>query len=563
MWIKRLTAFILVSALSLGINCFSVSCFADGDTLSTRVSYRAEDATVMVSGSCDGSVSVTVLPASSSPADLTDIYQKNYFDIINAEQGTYCSDEFTLSDASPSGLYTVYITDESGNNAANSFRFITVPVAYDLIAKINAASTAQDIRNIMESAPNDFGIDPTDSVYQSYAASAYEIFCEIRQKYTSANSGAVYDDFYAAFAMAQLRNADASKAKSVLEKWAVNLGFGHNADLTDSRLDADSASELYRLLAEEDYVSVMKERREKQKEVSFVPFFEEEKVLACVRTAKNWQGIKEVILTDFQEKCSSFVNASDEFPSLKSQESVFIAMSRETFRKFSDIAVAFDRAVSDQAKAEKNNQGGSSGSSSGGKQIGFPLAVDTNFSNEQKNFADLPTSHWAYSAVTELCGKQIVSGYPDNTFRPDSRVTRAEFVKLISAAFNLNAQGESTFPDVAADSWYAPYIASAASMGIVKGDESGNFCPDASVTRQDAAVMLERVLSYIGNTLPEGTLNFKDNAEISAYSSGAVSSLSALGIIRGDENLYFHPLSITKRSEAAMMIYQSMHLSFE
>lgn len=78
-------------------------------------------------------------------------------------------------------------------------------------------------------------------------------------------------------------------------------------------------------------------------------------------------------------------------------------------------------------------------------------------------FSDLPQNHWAYNAVKFMVERGIITGYPDNTFRPDNPVTRAEFARIMVVALNLPIKVTDTpsFKDVPKDHWAYPYVESA------------------------------------------------------------------------------------------------------
>lgn len=102
-------------------------------------------------------------------------------------------------------------------------------------------------------------------------------------------------------------------------------------------------------------------------------------------------------------------------------------------------------------------------------------------------------------AVAVLGALDIVSGYPDGTFKPEKVVTRAEMCKLIITALSLDdyvAGSYAAYPDVAGSHWATSYIAYATSLGIINGYPDGTFKPENPVTYQEAAAMLVRALGY-------------------------------------------------------------------
>ena len=76
--------------------------------------------------------------------------------------------------------------------------------------------------------------------------------------------------------------------------------------------------------------------------------------------------------------------------------------------------------------------------------------------------------------------------------------------------------------------------------------------PDKEITREDAAVMLSRVL----NKLPECKVMFEDLADISDYALDAVALLFEMGVINGYDDNTFRPQNSISRAEASKIIYK-------
>ncbi|RAV10936.1 S-layer homology domain-containing protein [Paenibacillus contaminans] len=72
--------------------------------------------------------------------------------------------------------------------------------------------------------------------------------------------------------------------------------------------------------------------------------------------------------------------------------------------------------------------------------------------------ADLKTS-WASKALQEWWTKEWIHGYPDGTFRPDSNITRAEFMTLVNQVLGLSAKADLSFRDLPTDNWAFDQIA--------------------------------------------------------------------------------------------------------
>ena len=108
--------------------------------------------------------------------------------------------------------------------------------------------------------------------------------------------------------------------------------------------------------------------------------------------------------------------------------------------------------------------------------------------------SDVSLSDWAAPYIATGKQRGIISGYVDNSFRPNNIITRAEALKIVSRARNLPQDGNSSLPsDVPADAWYADLLRGAMDRGIVRGDENGNFRPDDPITRSELVAILTRI----------------------------------------------------------------------
>ena len=76
-----------------------------------------------------------------------------------------------------------------------------------------------------------------------------------------------------------------------------------------------------------------------------------------------------------------------------------------------------------------------------------------------------------------------------------------------------------------------------------------------SITRQDMAVMIDRLMNLAGT---EGAAAFSDGDNIASYAREAVARLSAAGIMNGSDNM-FRPTDRSTRAEAAVVIWAKMN----
>ena len=96
--------------------------------------------------------------------------------------------------------------------------------------------------------------------------------------------------------------------------------------------------------------------------------------------------------------------------------------------------------------------------------------------------------HWAASEITKAVASGYVKGYPDNTFKPNAGVTRAELVVMLNRALAVApGQNARSFKDVGSKDWFMSDVKAALSAGYVNGYPDGTFRPQKSVNRQEAA----------------------------------------------------------------------------
>jgi hypothetical protein len=140
------------------------------------------------------------------------------------------------------------------------------------------------------------------------------------------------------------------------------------------------------------------------------------------------------------------------------------------------------------------------------------FAAETTFST--KPFTDVPESSPYHDAIEYLRQKNVLKGYEDGSFHPNSRINRAEFVKLITNPYVMSVDrlnqcmqqydgttGEKVFfKDVPKDAWYAAEVCYAKDRSIISGYLDGTFRPSDPTNFVETAKILTRVFSLQVNT---------------------------------------------------------------
>lgn len=141
------------------------------------------------------------------------------------------------------------------------------------------------------------------------------------------------------------------------------------------------------------------------------------------------------------------------------------------------------------------------------------------------SFRDVTSAHWAFASVERAAELGLVTGYSDGTFRPDTPVTRAQFVLMLWRMCGKPAAAKAaSFADASVD-WYQDALSWAVEKGYVNGLSDTRFGPDAPITRQQAMAILFRLNG--GQSGTELTLTgiyeqtFADSTTIASWAKDA------------------------------------------
>ena len=134
--------------------------------------------------------------------------------------------------------------------------------------------------------------------------------------------------------------------------------------------------------------------------------------------------------------------------------------------------------------------------------------------SQENNFRDVSMRHWHNNAVSTMANAEFLLGYRDGTFRPNNAITRAEFATIVSRFMNVRYTGANRFSDIDGH-WAATAINSVAYVGWVTGYGDGTFRPNSTITRAEAAAIVNRIFlrhpESVEDLLP-GMITWPDNA---------------------------------------------------
>ena len=109
--------------------------------------------------------------------------------------------------------------------------------------------------------------------------------------------------------------------------------------------------------------------------------------------------------------------------------------------------------------------------------------------------SDIHAGDWYADTVGYAVQKGIVSGYPDGTFKPNQPITRAEFSSIASRFAELTEEKDLTFSDLDASHWGYKAIRLAASNGWISGYPDNTFRPEKAITRAEVTSITNRMLN--------------------------------------------------------------------
>ena len=146
-----------------------------------------------------------------------------------------------------------------------------------------------------------------------------------------------------------------------------------------------------------------------------------------------------------------------------------------------------------------------------------------------------------------------IVGYPDSTVRPQNGITRAEvatifFRLLTDETRNANSTKTNSYSDVATGAWYNHAVSTLSAMGIVKGDSQGKFNPNAPITRAEFAAIAARFDDKANTT----AVDFSDIA--SHWAKDEISAAANNGWINGYTDGTFRPNNKITRAEAMTLV---------
>lgn len=475
---------------------------------------------------------------------------------------------FSYNHKGESGLYAARISLEDENFIRYILYNLFDPAQLSsTLVQMNGATDSISMKNIVEQSGYLFNFD-----FDAYNALGDDKtkMVELLYSYRQALPNRLFLSgkdllryFNEALEVQQInKTSDAETVRNILSK----VGSPANIDTTVAYSTYDKLSHTYQLEVL-DKIS----KSDGYKNADDIRYaFNEKTVLTAVHRVSNWSMINKIIKDNNEFLSFDFSQYSNDVIA----EQVDKAISGIPFSSIGDLKTAFEYAIAQAVKnlnqGSTNNRPRESGGSGGSIRVEKDLLTDITQKTENNNtpfdnmpYADIEDKEWAKESILDLTKLNVLQG-DNGVFRPDDRVTREEFTKMIVMGFNLlKEDAKSDFSDVDNGQWYYNYIASAVESGIIQGIDSNNFGTGLNIIRQDMAVIAYRILTSRAIEIPKTKekLHFGDEDMINDYAMEAVLELQQGGIINGIGNNHFNPHGYATRAEAAVIIHRLISLN--
>lgn len=193
----------------------------------------------------------------------------------------------------------------------------------------------------------------------------------------------------------------------------------------------------------------------------------------------------------------------------------------------------------------------------------------------QEGAANGDSGHWAEATMRSWLERGLLQGYPDGSLRPDASLTRGQLAALINRSFGLEvppAEGlAAPFTDVSPDNWVYGDIATAVAAGYLRGYGDGTMRPQRVLTRQEAVVIIARLLQErLGEEAEGGAAaagsdggterdmagwaGFTDYDGIPSWVTSEVGAVVSRQLIQGYPDGSFRPAQEMKRAEVIVLL---------
>lgn len=469
------------------------------------------------------------------------------------------------------GDIKIHLNSKNDTFEAKEIYFPSADAVKELISGLNSGTvTASDAAGRVKNDNINLVFDTT--IYDMLSDSAKQkVFADMKAENRTFTVTNIYNlfDMHTLFnALAEKNDAESvEKILSHYEKRTLNLE-NEKAYETFRELTPAKKKLVYSALGNKVYTDFSQIKK---------AFFEAN-VVVSVKNVDSHLNIMGIL-----EKYQTELNLTTEVARLNADYNTkdialrYLIHEKNNISTTSDIVSKLKFAVYDPSSANQLMNGtqsgaggtvGGGGGGGGGASVTLDTPIDAGKTESnmtvQTGFADIGSVPWAAEAINALSDKGIIKGKQPGVFAPSDKITRAEMVKMIVEALGVKNDNEKCdFTDLNGH-WAYSYVASAYNKGYISGRSNGSFGANDHITREDAAVILYRVLAMESKATKVEDLSaygkFSDAGEISDYAEASMIMMNAYGLINGYEDGSVKPKGNLTRAEAAVLMHRFLSM---
>ena len=169
-------------------------------------------------------------------------------------------------------------------------------------------------------------------------------------------------------------------------------------------------------------------------------------------------------------------------------------------------------------------------------------------------FIDIAPDAWYKDAVQYAYDNGLMTGVSATEFAPEATTTRAMIVSILARLEGVTTAEAAGFADVDDNDWYATAVNWAANVGVVNGYEDNTFKPNTAITREQLAAILMNYAAYKGEDVSNRADLTSYTDQPSTWAQEAMQWAVAEGLISGVTNDELQPQSSATRAQVAAIL---------
>ncbi|MCR5481551.1 MAG: S-layer homology domain-containing protein [Clostridia bacterium] len=179
------------------------------------------------------------------------------------------------------------------------------------------------------------------------------------------------------------------------------------------------------------------------------------------------------------------------------------------------------------------------------------MVITTSVASFAGSYSDLPKTNWAYPAVNTMSDKGIVKGYSDGSFKPNSTVTYAEFIKMAVIAAGNEDPGNAS-----EGHWALNYYKLAIEKGYFTESDISAKQLDSKISRGDMSLIISNILGDVKIDNYDKIEALVTDVDYKTKNEYDIIKTYSAGIITGYTDNTFKPEGTLSRAESATVIYR-------